>query len=296
MFEPYLADYRYYALFEDGHGMSDVGNAKGLYRSIGVYDEQKYDGHGVWMRSDGLSRSRDRDSYDSYREVSAAEVERLRQLADDRGPARKGRRDGFEGGGFAVFRREADMVDLRSAYAVVGELLPEHRFAVSLAPFEWNGLAGIVALLAARRRAEPVDGHYYFAAFESRDDITDLDRAYALIRCPSSGDGEWETYLQEGAWVLGKEPRDKVVLPVGRDDLERTIRGRETPRPGTSTWARPPPRTGTTSTISFAVPDRPTRPPTTSAGSPPMCSGGWSPAGGWWSTASAVSAVPATSP
>jgi len=227
VFEPYLADYRYYALFEDGHGMSDVGNAEGLYRSIGYRDEQKYHGHGVWARSGGLSGSGDRNSYDSYREVSAAELERLRQLADDRGPAWEEQRDGFEGGGFAVFRREADLVDLRCAYAVVGELLPEHRFALSLAPSERGELAGVVALLAARRRAEPVGGHYYFAEFERLDDVADLDRAHALIRCPSSGSGEWEIYLQEGAWVLGKEPRDRVVLPVGRDGLERTLRGRE---------------------------------------------------------------------
>ncbi|WP_410663943.1 hypothetical protein [Amycolatopsis sp. lyj-84] len=141
--------------------MSDVGNAKGLYRSIGSHDEQK-------------------------------------------------------------------LVDLRSAYAVVDELLPEHRYALSLAPFERDGLAGIVALLAARRRAGQVDGHHYFAEFEKLDDVADIGRAHALIRCPSSGDGEWETYLHEGAWVQGKEPRDRVVLPVGRDDLERTIRGRET--------------------------------------------------------------------
>jgi hypothetical protein len=228
VFELYLADYRYFALFDDGRGMSDVGNAKGLYRSIGFHDEQKYVGHGGWTRSDGLSRTRDRDSDDAYREVSTAELERLRQLADDRGPAKHERRDGFEGGGFAVFRHEADMVDLRSAYAVVDELLPEHRYALSLAPFEGDRLAGIVALLAARRRAEPVEGRYYFAEFERLDDVADLDRAHALIRCPSSGDGKWETYLQEGAWVRGKEPRDRVVLPVGRDDLERTIRGRET--------------------------------------------------------------------
>ena len=228
MLEPYLAGYRYFALFEDGRGMSDVGNAKDLYRSIGPHDEQKYVGHGVWTLSGGLSESRERDSDDFYREVSAAELERLRQLADDRGPAKHERRDGFEGGGFAVFRHEADMVDLRSAYAVVDELLPEHRYALSLAPFERDKLKGIVALLAARRRAEPVEGHYYLAEFDRLDDVADLDRAHALIRCPSSSDREWETYLQEGAWVPGKEPRDRVVLPVGREDLERTIRARET--------------------------------------------------------------------
>jgi hypothetical protein len=73
-----------------------------------------------------------------------------------------------------------------------------------------------------------VDGHYYFAEFESLDDVEVLDRAHALIRCPVSGDGEWETYLGEGEWVLGREPHDRVVLPVGREGVERTIRGRET--------------------------------------------------------------------
>ncbi|MBB5856484.1 hypothetical protein ACFQ05_26730 [Amycolatopsis umgeniensis] len=208
--------------------MSDVGNAEALYRSLGSHDEQKYVGHGVWTQSTGLSKTGDRNSYDDYREVSAAELERLRQLADDRGPAKHEQRDGFEGGGFAVFRHEADMVDLRSAYAVVDELLPEHTYALPLAPFERDSLAGIVALLAARRRAEQVKGHYYFAEFESLDDVADLDRAHALIRSPSSGDSEWETYLQEGVWVRGKEPQRRIVLPVGRDDLERAIRGRET--------------------------------------------------------------------
>ncbi|MEV7549292.1 hypothetical protein AB0N89_06680 [Amycolatopsis sp. NPDC089917] len=48
------------------------------------------------------------------------------------------------------------MVDLRSAYAVVDELLPEHRHALSLAPFERDSLAGIVALPAARRSARSI--------------------------------------------------------------------------------------------------------------------------------------------
>ncbi|MEV6909074.1 hypothetical protein [Amycolatopsis sp. NPDC051071] len=227
MFERYLADYHYFALFEGGRGMSDVGNAEGLYRSIGSDDEQKYVGHGVWTQSHGLAKTLDRYSYDDYREVSVAELERLRRLTDDRGPAKHERQDGFEGGGFAVFRHEADIVDLRSAY-VVDELLPEHTYALPLTPSERDSLAGMVSLLAARRRAEPVTGHYYFAEFEKLDDVADLDRAHALIRCPSNGDSDWEIYLQEGAWVPGKEPQDRIVLPVGRDDLEREIRGRET--------------------------------------------------------------------
>lgn len=228
MFEPYLAEYRYYALFEDGHGMSDVGNAQGLYRSLGVYDEQKYDGHGVWTRSDNLSKAGDRDSYDSYREVSAAELERLRQLADDRGPAREQRRDGFEGGGFAVFRHEADMVDLRSAYGVVDELLPEHRFSLPLLPSERAELAAIIVLLAARRRAEPVDGHHYFGVFDGLKDFVALDRAHALIRCSTDADGKWETFLREDEWVPGEEPWHAHVLPVGREEARRISRLRVT--------------------------------------------------------------------
>ncbi|SDM90588.1 hypothetical protein SAMN04488074_12910 [Lentzea albidocapillata subsp. violacea] len=228
MVQPYLAEYRYYALFEDGHGMSDVGNAQGLYRSLGVYDEQKYDGHGVWRDSDGLSRAGDRDSYDDYREVSVAESERLRQLADDRGPARAERRDGFQGGGFAVFRREADLADLRSAYAVVDELLPEHRFSLPLLPSERAKLAAIIVLLAARRQAEVVDGHHYFAVFDRLNDFVALDRAHSLIRCPANGDGQWETFLHENQWVRGEEPRREHVLPVSREEARRISRLRET--------------------------------------------------------------------
>jgi len=49
-----------------------------------------------------------------------------------------------------------------------------------LAPSERDSLAGVVALLAARRRAEQVEGHYYFAEFERLDDVADLDRPHAL--------------------------------------------------------------------------------------------------------------------
>ncbi|MFJ8966636.1 hypothetical protein ACIRG5_45300 [Lentzea sp. NPDC102401] len=183
MFQPYLAEYRYYALFEDGHGMSDAGNAEGLYRSVGVHHEERYEGHGRWESSSGLSRSKDRDSYDDYREATPAEVELLTRRTDAQQPEK---------------------------------------------PSQASSKRGVVELLAARRQAEPVDGHYYFAEFESLGDVVDVARAHALIRCPASGDGEWETYLREGEWVLGREPHDRVVLPVGRADVERTIQRRET--------------------------------------------------------------------
>ncbi|MEU3649892.1 hypothetical protein AB0E59_41445 [Lentzea sp. NPDC034063] len=183
MFQPYLAEYRYYALFEDGRGMSDAGNAKGLYRTISAHVEERYLGNGRWESSSGLSRAKDRDSYDDYREATAAEVEHLTRRID----------------------------------AEPGKPSP--------ASFEWSGVS---ELLAARRRAEPVNGHYYFAEFESLGDVVDVDRAHALIRCPASGSGKWEMFLHEGKWVPGEEPRGKHVLPVGREDVERISVARET--------------------------------------------------------------------
>ncbi|KJK45294.1 hypothetical protein UK23_26660 [Lentzea aerocolonigenes] len=231
IFEPYLADYRYYALFNDQRLMSDVSNAVGLYRSVSAYDEERYEGHGRWGSSSGLSRSGDRDSYDDYREATPAEVEQLRRRTDAEQPEPRppsSSREKNEDGCFAVFEHEADMVDLRSAIAVVEELSPEHRFTLPLGGYLRTELTAVLALLAARRRAEPVDGHYYFAEFESLKDVVDVDRAHALIRCPADGRGNWEIFLRDGTWVLGQEPRQKHVLPVGSENVERISRGRET--------------------------------------------------------------------
>ncbi|MFE9746720.1 hypothetical protein ACFYOT_17600 [Saccharothrix saharensis] len=232
MFQPYLAEYHYYALFKDGYGMADIRNGQGLYRSVTVHDEERYEGHGRWTHSGDLSRARERDSDDDYREVTPAEVEQLRRRIDAERPeeplpssSREERRDG---GGFAVFRHPADVVDPRSAVAVVDELSPDHRYTVPLTRVQRERLAGTLALLAARRRAEPVDGHHHFAEFDSLDDVVDVDRAHALVRCPADGQGNWELFLHDRTWVRGREPWRKHVLPVGREDLERIRRGRET--------------------------------------------------------------------
>jgi hypothetical protein len=158
VFQPYLADYRYYALFRDGRGMSDVRNAKDLYRSVTSFDEERYEGHARWKSSGDLSRTNDRDSYDEYREANQAEVEQFMRRTDaerPEAPPPSSSREKYEDGGFALFRHQADMVDRRSAYAVVEELSPEHRFTVPLTRSDRESLAGVLALLTARRRAEP---------------------------------------------------------------------------------------------------------------------------------------------
>ncbi|GHH57314.1 hypothetical protein [Lentzea cavernae] len=182
MFQPYLAEYRYYALFEAQSDMHDIEKAEGLFRSVTAFDEQRYEGHGVWRRSWALSASEDRNSYEDYREASAAEVELLRRRAD---------------------AQPAPSVDL--------DELDE----------------AVVVLLAARRRAEPVDGHHYFALFDDLAHLVDLDRARSLIRCPSDGDGGWQTFSREGEWLPGGEPRNEHSLPVGREDAGRISRTRE---------------------------------------------------------------------
>lgn len=230
MFQPYLTEHHYYVLFEDGRGMADVRNAKGLYRRLTGYDEQRYAGHGRWESSSGLSRAGDRDSYDDYREPTPAEIEQFRRRIDGERPEPPlpvSSREKPEDGAFAVFQREADMVDPRSAVAVVEELSPEHRFTLPLAGYEWKSLACEVALLSARRRAEPVEGHYYFAVFENLDDVVDVGRAHSLVRCPAGSQGTWEMYLHDGTWVRGQEPQRQTVLPVGRADVERIGRGRD---------------------------------------------------------------------
>ncbi|GGN04273.1 hypothetical protein GCM10011609_49370 [Lentzea pudingi] len=185
MFQPYLAEYRYYALFEAQSDMHDIDKARGLFRSVTVSDEQEYEGHGVWRRSRALSATEDRNSYEDYREASAAEVELLRRRAD---------------------ARPASPVD----------------------PGERDEQEAVLVLLAARRRAEPVDGHHYFALFEELGHVVDLDRAHSLIRCPADGDGGWQTFLREDEWLPGKEPRDEHSLPVGREDVRRVSAARET--------------------------------------------------------------------
>ena len=86
---------------------------------------------------------------------------------------------------------------------------------------------GALALLEARRRAEPVDGHHYFAEFDLLADVVDLARAHALVRCPAEGDGPWEAYVHKGVWTRAEEPQRNTALPIGRAAADRVARARE---------------------------------------------------------------------
>ncbi|MDX3662294.1 hypothetical protein PV646_33750 [Streptomyces sp. ID05-26A] len=182
MFQPYLAGYRYYVLFLEDSSMADIGEAKGLHRSLGSSHEEKYEGHGVWTYSHDLADARDYDPRYGFRESLPGEVELLTRRID------------------------AERPEPSSPY---GEE------------------PGVLTLLEARRRAEPVDGHYYFAEFDRLADVEDLARAHALVRCPAEGRGSWETYVHKGVWTRGYVPSVSRTLPIGPEDADRVMRAKE---------------------------------------------------------------------
>ncbi|MEV6241424.1 hypothetical protein [Lentzea sp. NPDC051838] len=145
IFEPYLADYRYYALFRDGRGMSDVLNAQGLYRSVTVYEEQRYEGHGRWGSSRDLSYARERDSDDEYREATPAEIEQLMRRTDAERPEPPPRQQDEEPAAVLALlaaRRRAEPVDGHYYFA------------------EFDGLGDVVNVDRAHALIRcPADGH-----------------------------------------------------------------------------------------------------------------------------------------
>ncbi|MGI5501471.1 hypothetical protein [Lentzea sp. CA-135723] len=86
---------------------------------------------------------------------------------------------------------------------------------------------GVRALLEARRRAQPQNGHHYFAEFSDLAHVEDLARAHALVRCPADGRGQWEAYVHKGVWTRGKAPSQSRSLPIGGEDVSRLVRARE---------------------------------------------------------------------
>ncbi|MGW6443146.1 hypothetical protein [Lentzea sp. NPDC055074] len=122
-----------------------------------------------------------------------------------------------ETAGYAVFHRLTDVLDLDSAHAVVAT--PEDRFSTPLNASEHEDLTARLRVRDARRTAEPIDGHFYFAVYSGLREVVDLDRARSLIRVDDSG--RWEASLPGGQWEPTGKPRQLHTLPLTGAELAR---------------------------------------------------------------------------
>ncbi|MDX8142311.1 hypothetical protein SK854_09320 [Lentzea sp. BCCO 10_0061] len=125
-----------------------------------------------------------------------------------------------ETAGYAVFHRLTDVLDLDSAHDVVPEAQGE--FAVPLNASEKARLTARLHLRNARREAQPIDGHFYFAVFEVLHEVMDLDNARSLIRVDDSQD--WEMLQQDGQWGPTSKPRKLHALPLTKSGLDHVTR------------------------------------------------------------------------
>jgi hypothetical protein len=124
-------------------------------------------------------------------------------------------------GGYAVFRRRVDVLDIDSAHALVRTPGPDDQVTLPLSDFEAYRLSLRLTVRAARRRAQPVQGYYYFAVLDSLRDAVDPDKAFSLIRCAADTSPRWELFLREGEWVPTSGPLTLVTLPIGAAEVQR---------------------------------------------------------------------------
>jgi hypothetical protein len=124
--------------------------------------------------------------------------------------------------GHAVFHQLTDVLDLDSAYDVVPEPQEQHRFSVPLNDSEKAGLTARLRIRDARRGAQPIDGHFYFAVFERLREVVDLDNVHSLIRVDDSQ--QWETFQRDGQWLRTDKPRKLHTLPLTKSELDRVTR------------------------------------------------------------------------
>ncbi|MFJ5986667.1 hypothetical protein [Lentzea sp. NPDC092896] len=152
---------------------------------------------------------------DAVRTSMATAVETMARLSLRwRAEARAG-----ETAGYAVFHQLTDVLDLDSAYDVVPE--PQGQFAVPLNDAEKAGLTARLHLRDARREAQPIDGHFYFAVFELPHQVVDLDNAHSLLRVDDAQ--QWEI-LRDGQWQPADKPRKLHTLPLTKPGLDRVTR------------------------------------------------------------------------
>ncbi|MCO1576561.1 hypothetical protein M8C13_12445 [Crossiella sp. SN42] len=181
------------------------------------FGEEAFTGDGQWRSSDLLSRLPEQVPETEWARV----VEHMAALVR--------RRHAEFTGDYAVFRRPIDVLDLESAEEVVREPATEHRHTLRLLDYRMPDrrmaeFRARVFLRQAQRRAEPVDGHYYFAVFTTVEDVWDADAAIAVLRCPAAGTVRWERFERESAWVRASRSRWDHHLPIGRAEVERITR------------------------------------------------------------------------
>ncbi|MFD4676470.1 hypothetical protein ACFWNN_42585 [Lentzea sp. NPDC058450] len=166
------------------------------------------------------------DEFDSMKDIAHA-----KGLYRSIRPAHEEKYEGHGAWGWSHDLSDARDYDARHVYRAATpaevEFLTQRTDAASPVPSTPHvDPPEVLVLLEARRRAEPRDGHYYFAEFERPSDFLDVDRAFALIRC-SAESGKWETYVRDGLWTGREKPYNGAVLPVDREDADRVIRSRE---------------------------------------------------------------------
>lgn len=292
-FDRELADCRYYAVFKTA--VTHVDAAAMLVRRPAGFDEEEYVGHNTWVHTDKLYRlDSGRDWTDDYREITEAEMVRLKDRLDAevaarwrhhvlsadgtpfavvltvKNPEAQARpqqvsRSGYRGreatdlldrlpdepswsaqeveaavatevmarlelrwrekaglaGGYAVFHGLTDVLDLDSAWTIVPKPAPEHEFALRLHEHEARRLSSLIRLRTAKRRAEQVGDHQYFAVFTTAEASADLGNARSVVRSTvDSWPRRWETFLRPGEWLPAARPSaEQTLLPLGEADL-----------------------------------------------------------------------------
>jgi hypothetical protein len=203
---------RHYVVRINGTPFAVVGVPRKPDSSVGP---MMFNGEGEFVRGDLLSQVADAPQC-SVEEVSMdyavgvmsalVEFQRHRKRAELTG-------------GHAVFAHYYDRLDLDSAYALVQTPEPHHEFVLPLSNGEAYLLYLRLTMRAARRTAQPVDGHYYFAVLDSLRDAAEPDKAFSLIRCPADAAPRWELFLRPGEWLPTSGPSNSVTLPIGAEVL-----------------------------------------------------------------------------
>ncbi|GAA2822122.1 hypothetical protein [Crossiella cryophila] len=210
---------RRWAVNHRHHLRTEHGRAAAVIRVLTVPDREPrewvFTGDGRWKSADLLGQAPEPGRLD----VEVGWEHAVEQLAVLVQQHRAG-----SAGGYAVFHRATDVLDLELAYDVVPELGPGHRISLPLREGEAEPLATRVAMRNSKRHAEVTDGRHHFALFNFAADSKDLDRAYSVVRCPAGRTGPWEVFRQPGDWPPTRQPASTHTLPIGGADIERITR------------------------------------------------------------------------